>query len=84
MSTKVLEFCKERQEGRVDKKSTNVYFDFTEGWFRNSDLYNLYSINDEIKEHFYVNQINLSYFFHTLTIFIKIIHIFKIETFQQI
>jgi len=39
--TQVLEFCKQHQKGRVTEKVTNVTFDFTEGWFRNSGLYDL-------------------------------------------
>jgi len=41
ISTDVLDFCKSHQKGRVDKKSTIVEFDFTEGWFRDSGLYDL-------------------------------------------
>lgn len=39
ISTQVLEKAKQHQKGRVDNKSTTV--DFTEGWFRNSGLYDL-------------------------------------------
>jgi transcriptional regulator with XRE-family HTH domain len=39
LSTKVLALAKKNQSGRVDKKSTSV--DFTEGWFRDSGLYDL-------------------------------------------
>ncbi|MFL2129580.1 hypothetical protein, partial [Ruoffia sp. FAM 26255] len=39
ISTQVLEKAKHHQKGRVDNKSTVV--DFTEGWFRNSGLYDL-------------------------------------------
>ena len=39
--TQVLNFCKQHQEGRVTKNVTNVTFDFTEGWFRYSGLYDL-------------------------------------------
>ena len=39
--TQNLDFCKLYQINRVGKKPTNVEFDFTEGWFRNSGLYEL-------------------------------------------
>ena len=39
--TEVLDFCKQYQIGRVNEKFTNVNFDFTEGFFRNSGLYEL-------------------------------------------
>ncbi len=41
--TPILELCKTNQIGRVSEKLTNVIFDFTEGWFRTSGLYNLNS-----------------------------------------
>lgn len=37
----VLDFAKEYQIGRVNKELTSVKFDFTEGWFRTSGLYDL-------------------------------------------
>ena len=39
--TTVLDKCKDIQEGRVTNNVTNVTFNFTEGWFRNSGLYEL-------------------------------------------
>ena len=39
--TKILEICKTHQVGRVTEKVTNVTYNFTEGWFRNSGLYDL-------------------------------------------
>jgi len=41
MDTHIIDFAKEFQIDRVSKKDTNVSFDFTEGWFRNSGLYDL-------------------------------------------
>ena len=45
--TEVLDFCKQHQSDRVNKKLTLGNFNFTEGWFRNSGLYDLYPIKDE-------------------------------------
>ena len=45
ISTQVLELAKQHQKGRVKSDSTNV--NFTEGWFRNSGLYDL---SDEYQE----------------------------------
>jgi len=39
--TNILDLCKSHQQGRVTEKVTNVTFNFTEGWFRNSGLYDL-------------------------------------------
>lgn len=39
--TNILDLCKSHQFGRVTKNVTNVTFNFTEGWFRNSGLYDL-------------------------------------------
>jgi len=39
--TELLDFCKYHQKGRVSKKDTTVSFEFTEGWFRDSGLYDL-------------------------------------------
>ena len=39
--TTVLELVKQHQECRVSKKLTMVGFNFTEGWFRTSGLYEL-------------------------------------------
>ena len=39
--TEVLKIAKEHQVGHVTKEVTNVTFDFTEGWFRTVDIYNL-------------------------------------------
>lgn len=39
--TPVLDFAKQFQNGRVTKEVTNVTFNFTEGWFRSSGLYDL-------------------------------------------
>jgi len=45
IGTIIFNFCKLHQEGRVPKDGTNVPFDFTEGWFRDSGLnYNLSSV----------------------------------------
>ncbi|MCF8009249.1 MAG: ParB N-terminal domain-containing protein [Halanaerobiales bacterium] len=41
ISIQVLNLARKHQEGRVDKKSTNVEFNFTEGWFRTSGLYDI-------------------------------------------
>lgn len=41
IGTQILDLCKEHQIGRVPEKGTIVPFDFTEGWFRNSGLYDL-------------------------------------------
>lgn len=39
--TEVLEKARSNQEGRVTSEVTNVTFNFTEGWFRNSGIYGL-------------------------------------------
>ena len=39
--TQVFDKAKSRQKGRVTEEVTNVTFNFTEGWFRNSGLYDL-------------------------------------------
>ena len=39
--TQIIDLCKTIQNGRVTNKVTNVTYNFTEGWFRNSGLYNL-------------------------------------------
>lgn len=39
--TPVLDSCKSQQKGRVTEEVTPVSFDFTEGWFRTSGLYDL-------------------------------------------
>ena len=39
--TEVLDFAKQHQIGRVTNNVTNVSFNFTEGWFRESGIYNL-------------------------------------------
>ena len=45
VATEVLEMAREHQAGRVAGDATDVAtFNFTEGWFRNSGIYNL---NDE-------------------------------------
>ncbi len=42
VGTNILDLAKQCQTGRVPKNGTNVpFFDFTEGWFRNSGLYDL-------------------------------------------
>ncbi len=46
--TQLLDLACEYQESRVDKKSTSVYFDFTEGWFRNSGIYDLNPANQTL------------------------------------
>ena len=40
--TPTLILCKQYQNGRVTKEVTIVTFDFTEGWFRSSGLYEKY------------------------------------------
>jgi len=37
-------------KGRADKKSANAEFDFTEGWFRTSGLYDLQPVIYQIIE----------------------------------
>jgi len=49
ISTQVLDFCKSYQTGRVDNNSTNVDFNFTEGWFRNSGFFDWLSIIQKLK-----------------------------------
>ena len=39
--TPILDLCKQHQEGRVNLEFTPVTFNFTEGWFRTSGLYDL-------------------------------------------
>jgi len=40
IGTRVLDFAKDHQNGRVPDNGTNVpSFDFTEGWFRDSGIY---------------------------------------------
>jgi site-specific DNA-methyltransferase (adenine-specific) len=39
--TNILDLCKSYQQGRVTSNVTFVTFNFTEGWFRNSGLYEL-------------------------------------------
>ena len=39
--TPILDLCKQHQIGRVSEKLTRVSFDFSEGWFRTSGLYQL-------------------------------------------
>ena len=46
VATEVLEFVKPHQEGRVAGDATNVA-NFTEGWFRNSGIYDLKDENEE-------------------------------------
>lgn len=41
IDTQLLEKSKSLQKGRVSGNDTNVSFNFTEGWFRNSGLYDL-------------------------------------------
>ena len=41
VGTEVLDLARKHQNGRVPKNGTIVPFDFTEGWFRNSGLYDL-------------------------------------------
>ncbi len=41
VATKVLVLARKYQKGRVAENATFVAFNFTEGWFRNSGLYNL-------------------------------------------
>lgn len=44
IATDILDLCKSHQKGRVAEDATNVTFNFTEGWFRTSGLYD---INDK-------------------------------------
>ena len=39
--TQVLELAQKHQKGRVTKDVTHVTFNFTEGWFRKSGIYDL-------------------------------------------
>lgn len=39
--TQVLDLAKERQTGRVTDNVTDATFNFTEGWFRSSGLYDI-------------------------------------------
>lgn len=39
VATSVLDLAKQHQEGRVAESATHVAFNFTEGWFRTSGLY---------------------------------------------
>lgn len=39
IATQVLDLTRQRQKGRVSENATDVAFDFTEGWFRSSGLY---------------------------------------------
>ena len=41
LATDILILVKPHQKGRVAEGATNVAFNFTEGWFRNSGLYDL-------------------------------------------
>jgi len=41
IGTEVLDLARKYQNGRVPRNGTIVPFDFTEGWFRNSGLYDL-------------------------------------------
>jgi site-specific DNA-methyltransferase (adenine-specific) len=41
IDTNILDLCKVHQKGRVSENDTNVSFNFTEGWFRDSGLYEL-------------------------------------------
>ena len=41
VSPKILKVVKKHQLGRGERNSPNGEFDFTEGWFRNSGLYDL-------------------------------------------
>ena len=41
IATNIIDLCKNYQIGRVANNATNVANNFTEGWFRNSGLYNL-------------------------------------------
>jgi len=50
ISTQVLDFAKTYQNGRVEEKSTNVEFNFTEGWFRNSGFFDWLSIIQKLKD----------------------------------
>lgn len=41
LATDILKITRQYQNGRVVDNATNVAFNFTEGWFRNSGLYDL-------------------------------------------
>lgn len=41
IGAQILELCKNNQKGRAPQKGANAPFNFTEGWFRNSGLYDL-------------------------------------------
>lgn len=45
IATDFLDQCKAIQKGRVAENATSVAFDFTEGWFRDSGIYDLTSTN---------------------------------------
>ena len=46
--TPVIDMAMEHQVGRVTEKVTNVTFNFTEGWFRNSGIYRLGGIDTDV------------------------------------
>jgi DNA-binding transcriptional MerR regulator len=48
--TRILDLCRQYQKGRVSEKLTGVSFDFTEGWFRTSGLYDLKPVIYQIIE----------------------------------
>jgi len=50
LSAVILELAKGHQKGRADSESANAYFNFTEGWFRNSGLYDLNEISYTLAE----------------------------------
>ena len=43
----VLEYAKQHQKDRVTQNVANATFDFNEGWFRNSGIYNLPVVYDD-------------------------------------
>jgi len=45
IDTQLLDLACEYQESRVSKDGTIVPFNFTEGWFRNSGIYDLNAAN---------------------------------------
>lgn len=48
IGTQILDCARKHQDGRVPENGTIVPFNFTEGWFRNSGLYDLASKYQEI------------------------------------
>ena len=49
--SQVLEVCKSVQKGRETGKVSNETFNFTEGWFRTSGLYDLKPVDYQKYRH---------------------------------